>query len=130
MSHSRRRIGATTGRAEECRSVDDLITLLREQVSYVVSLLLEDCRAVEEANARFHPSPLTSMLVDGCMEKMRDAASGGARYNGSGIQGVGVVEVGDSLAAVNAVLGQSGISMTDIVRACRNDFTGDEELQS
>ena len=79
------------------------------------------CRPIEQANADWHPTPLTSMLIDGCVAKARDVTEGGALYNGSGVQGVGVVEVGDSLAAVESVVFRSGrASMAQIVAACRD----------
>jgi PAS domain-containing protein len=37
------------------------------------------------------------MLVRGCLESGRDVTAGGAQYNSSGIQGVGVADVADSL---------------------------------
>lgn len=121
----RRRIGAATPAADGCRSTEELIELFRAQLDLAVGRLLVDLRLIEEANTRWHPTPLTSMLIDGCIAAARDATAGGARYNGSGIQAVGVVEVGDSLAAVEAVVFRDQrATMADVVRACRDGFQG------
>jgi formate C-acetyltransferase len=127
----RRRLGLATPPAEECRSIEELIELFRVQLDFALTRLLDDLRMIEEANARWHPTPLTSMLLDGCLENAQDATWGGARYNGSGVQGVGVVEVGDSLAAIESVVFRHGhASIADVVRACRTGFKGFEALRA
>jgi formate C-acetyltransferase len=92
---------------------------------------VDDLRMIEEANARWHPTPLTSILLDGCLKNARDATRGGALYNGSGIQGVGVVEVADSFAAVEAVVFRDRqATMGQLARACRSNFCGHDALRS
>jgi formate C-acetyltransferase len=86
---------------------------------------------IEQANARWHPTPLTSMLIDGCVASARDVTVGGALYNGSGVQGVGVVEVGDSLAAIEEVVFRAQrATMAEIVRACREGFEAHDVLRA
>jgi len=127
----RRRIGAATAEAERCRSIDELIELFRVQLEFAVARLLADLQMIERANARWHPTPLTSTLVDGCLAAGRDVTEGGALYKGSGVQGVGVVEVGDSLAAVEEVVFRAHrASMADLVRACREGFRGHDRLRA
>lgn len=125
-----RRAGVRTAPVESCTSMQGLFQLFRAQLAHVVAQLLEELRAIEEANARFHPTPLTSMLLEGCLARGKDASSGGTLYNGSGIQGVGVVEVGDSLAAIEEVVfKRSHCSLAELAEACRNDFAGNEALR-
>lgn len=126
-----RRLGAPTPAAQACRSTEELIALLRIQLEFAIARLLDDLSMIEEANARWHPTPLTSMLLDGCLAAARDATVGGALYNGSGIQGVGVVEVGDSLAALEAVVFRTQrASLAEVLRACREGFRGHEALHA
>ena len=127
----RRRIGAPTPPAEGCRSTEELIELFRVQLAFALQHLLVDLQAIERANADWHPTPLTSMLIDGCLAKARDVTEGGALYNGSGVQGVGVVEVGDSLAAVESVVFRSGqASMAQVVAACGDGFRHHDTLRA
>ncbi|MBI2897828.1 MAG: formate acetyltransferase [Deltaproteobacteria bacterium] len=128
---ARRRTGAATPPAEELRSVQDLLDAFRLQLEHALGVLFDDLAWVERANARWHPTPLTSMLVDGCMSSGLDATVGGARYNGSGIQGVGAVEVGDCLSAVEAVVFRDKrATMAEVVRACRRNFASDQTLRA
>jgi formate C-acetyltransferase len=123
--------GARTPEARACRSIDDVVRLLRLQVEHVVARLLDDLQAIELANARYHPTPLTSALLRGCVQSARDSTEGGAMYNASGVQGVGVVEVGDSLAALQAVVfEQRAATMQEVIAACEGDFCGAEPLRA
>ncbi len=127
----RRRIGAATPAAQHCRTTEEVIALFRTQLEFMVGRLLGDLRLIEEANARWHPTPLTSLLIDGCVAAARDASAGGARYNGSGVQGVGVVEVGDSLAAIDTVVFQAKrATMAELITACRGGFHGSDILRA
>ncbi|MCC6847870.1 MAG: formate acetyltransferase [Deltaproteobacteria bacterium] len=126
-----RRVGADTPPAERCASSDELFVLFLAQLRRAVTRLLREIRAIERANARFHPTPLTSMLVEGCLEAGRDATWGGARYNGSGIQGVGAGEVGDGFAAIEEVVfRRKAATLAEVVAACRRNFSGDDALRA
>jgi formate C-acetyltransferase len=125
-----RRLGIATVPAASFRSMQDVLVAFRAQLQFAVGRLLADLRGIELANARLHPTALTSALLDGCLEHGVDATAGGARYNGSGVQGVGVIEVGDSLAAIDHVVFRERLAtLTDVVRACREDFVGHDALR-
>jgi len=128
-------LGVRDGGAElpplsSCEGLDDVVDRLRVQIDHLVDLVMGDLQAVERANARFHPTPLTSMLVRGCLESGMDASAGGARYNGSGVQGVGVADLADSLAAVDEVVFRRKECDLDTLRtALQADFRGHEALR-
>ena len=106
-------------------TMEALVGRLRGQVQHLVDRLVDDLSAIERANARMHPTPLTSMLLSGCLEAGVDSTSGGALYNGSGVQGVGVVDVADSLTAVDEVVfGRRLCDLAELVAALRADFEG------
>lgn len=129
--HGMRRLGPATPPLAACRGVDDVVELLRVQVDAAVDRLLCDLAMVEEQNRRWHPTPLTSALLDGCIAAGRDASAGGVTYNGSGVQGVGVVEVGDSLAALEHVVFREGrATLEQVADACRTGFADDPDLRA
>lgn len=125
------RVGAKTAPIEEATSLDEVISRFAAQVERVIARLLDDLCAVERANARLHPTALTSALLEGCIESATDCTAGGAMYNGSGVQGVGAVEVGDSFAALEHVVFSSRrASLRDVVDACAAGFIGVEGLRA
>ena len=65
------------------------------------------------------------MLLQGCLESGVDASSGGALYNYSGVQGVGVADVADSLAAVEDVVFDRGLcTLDELSAALKRNFAG------
>ena len=127
----RRCIGAATAPAEDARSLEEVVELFRQQVVHAAGKLLADLAVVEEQNRRYHPTPLTSALLRGCVVSGRDATDGGACYNGSGVQGVGAVEVGDSLAALGRVVFEERrATLAEVLTACREGFRGADALQA
>ncbi len=111
-------------------SMDDLLDRLEREIDHLVDGVIDDLQAVERANARFHPTPLTSALLRGCVDTATDASAGGARYNGSGVQGVGVADLADSLAAVDdVVFGRGECELPGLRDALRADFDGHDTLR-
>jgi pyruvate-formate lyase len=110
--------------------MDDVIEALRAQLDHQVDRMIEDFHLVEKGNMDYSPTPLSSMLVEGCLESGRDLTEGGATYNSSGIQGVGVADVADSLAALDKlVFRESRFTMGEVAEALRTDFEGREALR-
>ncbi len=91
----------------------------------MVNRLVRDIQVIEKANRDFHPTPFSSMLVRGCLESGRDVTAGGAQYNSSGIQGVGVADVADSLAAIDEVVFRKRThGLSEVIDAMLLDFKG------
>ena len=126
-----RRAGAATPDPAIFGSIEDVIDAFREQVEFMTARMVDDLRVVEKGNRDFHPTPFTSMLVEGCIESARDVTEGGAHYNHSGIQGIGVADVADSLAALETVVfDQKKYALGEVIAALRSDFASDSRLQA
>jgi formate C-acetyltransferase len=96
----------------------------------MVNKLIHTLDPIETGNRKYHPTPLTSSLIQGCIKKGLDVTEGGAQYNFSGIQGVGVSDAGDSLYAINElVFIKKRYSLSDLVQALKNNFKENEKMQ-
>ncbi len=127
----RARSGADTRSPATFRDMDALSEAFRMQVEYMVDRMVGDFRVVETGNRDYHPTPFSSMLVEGCLETGLDLTAGGARYNSSGIQGVGVADVADSLAALDMLVYSRGkYTLGEIIAALEVNFAGHERLQA
>ena len=72
-----------------------------------------------------------SLVMSDCIARGLDYHNGGARYNPTYIQGVGIGTVTDALAAVKYhVFDKQGMSMRDLLAATAADFKGYEPLQN
>ncbi|MEW6364399.1 MAG: glycyl-radical enzyme activating protein [Acidobacteriota bacterium] len=117
--------GSPPPEAAHFGSIGEVVEEFRRRTDYLVDLLVADLRAIERANARLHPTPLTSLLIGGCLESGVDSTAGGARYNASGVQAVGIADVADSLAAMEDVVFRRKLcTMVDLLGALRSDFDG------
>jgi formate C-acetyltransferase len=117
------RPGKKTLPASRMKSMEDVQTAFETQLRYGLDRLIGDLQAVERANAVYHPTPFTSMLLDGCLQKGVCSTAGGATYNFSGIQAVGAADAGDSLYAIEqAVFVEKRLSLPKLVRLLKDDL--------
>jgi pyruvate-formate lyase len=69
-------------------------------------------------------------VIDDCIERGLDVTAGGAHYNFSGVQGVQVANVADSLAAVRqAVFEEKWLTAEELLAALRSNYEGHETLR-
>jgi formate C-acetyltransferase len=128
--NGRHRVGAQTPDPRDFTRIDDVIEAFRAQLNHMVDRMIDDFHMVEKANIDYNPTPLSSMLVEGCIESGRDLTDGGAAYNSSGIQGVGTADVADSLAALDTlVFREKRLCMSDVLAALGEDFEGHEPVR-
>jgi formate C-acetyltransferase len=123
-------LGLPTGDPRGFTRIEDVIGAYRAQVEYLVGRMVEGLEGLAQAHAERRPVPLASSLTDDCPARGLDLTAGGARYNFTGVQGVGVATVGDSLAAVDwLVFDQKRVTMDQLLAALDADFEGQEELR-
>ncbi|MBA4392081.1 MAG: formate acetyltransferase [Desulfobacca sp.] len=110
------RTGQKTRPIAEMQSLEDVKLAFESQLDHGIERLLQDLQAVERANTLYHPTPFTSMLLDGCLQTGLCSTAGGARYNFSGIQCVGPADTGDSLYAIEkAVFSEKKFTLPELV---------------
>ena len=84
---------------------------------------------IEELYAKKMPVPFLSVLTNDCIARGKDYNAGGARYNTSYIQGVGIGTVTDCLAAIRyQVYDRKNFSMKELMEALRADFDGYDRI--
>ncbi len=128
---SRRRIGAKTPPPDALKSMDAVMDAFVTQVNHMVKRMIDDMHIVEKGNRDYHPTPFSSMLVDGCIESGRDVTAGGAQYNSSGVQGVGVADTADSLAALHElVFKKKKYTLIEVIAAMQADFDEYEKMHA
>jgi formate C-acetyltransferase len=123
-------IGLETGALGEFGSFEDLFAAYRRQLHYFLGVKLRGNQLIERMYAEHMPAPFLSVLIDDCIKKGRDYNAGGARYNNTFIQMVGLGSITDSLAALKEVLfEQRTITPERLVEILDQDFAGEESLR-
>ncbi len=116
--------GMKTDNVSQMKSMEDVKRAFECQLQFQLERCIKDLQAVEIANRKYHPTPLTSMLIDGCLESGKCSSNGGAKYNFSGLQCVGPADTGDALYAIEkSVFIDKKLSLVELVLNCKKNFT-------
>jgi len=123
-------LGPRTGDPREFVSFEQLLDAYRKQLKHFVDVKIAGNNFIERLYATRMPAPFMSVLMNDCIAKGKDYHDGGARYNSTYIQGVGIGTVTDSLAAAKFhVFDNKTATMEQLLEALRVDFEGHENLR-
>jgi formate C-acetyltransferase len=127
---SGKRLGPETGELASFDTFDSFYEAFERQLRHFIDIKIEGNLVIERLWSEILPAPFLSILIDDCIKNGRDYNSGGARYNTSYIQGVGLGTITDCLAAVKwHVYEKKTFGMDDLAAALDSDFIGAEDLR-
>jgi len=125
-----RQIGLQTGNPTEFSSFDELFQAYTKQLNYLIDVKIRGNNVIERLYACYMPCPYLSLLIDDCIAEGKDYHKGGARYNTTYIQGVGLGSITDQMTALKYhVFDQQTITMEHLLAALAADFEGYEGLR-
>ena len=128
---SKKQLGLKTGEARKFKSLAELMAAYEKQLKHFIDIKVEGNNIIEQLYARYLPVPFLSVFIDDCIARGRDYNAGGARYNTSYIQGVGIGSITDSLSAINKhVFQDERISLAGLLKAMKKNFKGEEKLRA
>jgi pyruvate formate-lyase/glycerol dehydratase family glycyl radical enzyme len=123
-------IGPSTGDPAGFGSFSELFAAFEAQVNHFINIKIRGNNIIERLYAVYMPAPFLSLLIDDCIARGRDYHEGGARYNTSYIQGVGLGSITDELAALKVhVYDQRDVSMSGLLESLKSNFAGSEALR-
>jgi len=127
---TKKQIGLKTGDPKNFRTFQDLMDAYKLQENHFIDIKIKGNNIIERLFAENLPVPFLSLIIDDCIAKGKDYNAGGARYNTSYIQGVGLGSLTDSLTAIKYhVFDKQNISMEDFKIAINDNFEGHEALR-
>lgn len=125
---SGKKLGPDTGEAENFSTFEQLMSAFDKQLRHFIDIKIKGNNQIERLYAETMPAPFLSLLIDDCIEKGRDYHNGGARYNTSYIQGVGLGSITDSLASIKTnVFETKRLTMARLIEALAKNFKGYEQ---
>lgn len=123
-------LGPETGTPDSFKSFDDVFGAFRQQLSHFLEIKIAGNQIIEQMYARLMPAPLLSVITDDCIKNGKDYNAGGARYNHTFIQFVGIGSLTDSLAALRELVFRHGdMSLDELVKVLDADFSECEPLR-
>lgn len=127
---SGQRLGPATGTPAELDTFPKLFAAFSRQVAYFLDLMARSDCTTDRLAGEHSPFPFLSALVDDCIATGRDMASGGARYNFTEVQGIGIANVVDSLLNVRELVYERGeLAFPDLLATLQTDFADAEPLR-
>jgi trans-4-hydroxy-L-proline dehydratase len=125
------RLGPATGDAAGFASFDELFAAFETQLRHLVDVKLRGNQLIERLYATAMPAPFLSLLTDDCVARGRDYNAGGARYNNSFIQAVGIGTNTDALAAIRRLVFEDRtLTLGALREALAADFAGHDVLRA
>lgn len=125
-----KQLGLQTGEVETFESFDSFLQAFKKQMNHFIDIKIEGNNRIEQIFIDFMPVPFLSIIIDDCIKTGTDYVAGGARYNTSYIQGVGLGTSTDCLTAIQKhVFDDKSISFKDYVNILDSNFEGNEKFR-
>ncbi len=122
-----KQIGLETGDPRAFATFEDLFAAFERQLNHFIDIKIRGNNVIERLYAEFLPAPFLSLLIDDCIARGKDYHDGGARYNVTYIQGVGLGTITDALTALKYhVFDQQTLTMDGMLSLLADDFAGHE----
>ncbi|MFX0015656.1 MAG: trans-4-hydroxy-L-proline dehydratase [Promethearchaeota archaeon] len=126
-----REIGLITGDPVSFQNFEEFYDAYEKQLNHFINIKIKGNNIIERIYAKYMPAPFLSLLIDDCIVNGKDYNAGGARYNTSYIQGVGLGSITDSLTAIKYnIFDHDLINMNELLQALKANFEGFEDIRS
>jgi len=127
---TQKKIGLETGDPTEFSDFQDLVDAFRKQLNHFIDIKIEGNNIIERLYSEYIPAPFLSILTSDCIQNGKDYHEGGARYNTTYIQGVGLGTMTDCFTSIKYnVFDKKTITMKKLLQALDANFKGEENLR-
>ena len=124
-----KRIGLSSGEPISFKTFEELLTAYSKQIKHFIDIKIKGNLIIERIWAQ-SPAPFLSIIIDDCIKKGKDYNDGGAKYNTSYIQIVGMGSITDCLTALKYNIYEKKIfTMNEMLEVLKNNFEGFEEVR-
>lgn len=126
-----KQIGIKTGNIRQFESFEKIVNAFEKQVNYFVDIKIKGNNIIDQLYARYMPVPFLSLFIDDCIANATDYNAGGARYNTSYIQGVGLGSLTDILTSIKYnVFDKKRLTISQLMTVLKADFKGYESMRN
>jgi formate C-acetyltransferase len=125
-----KKIGLEIGKPENFKTFNEFFNAYIKQLKYFIDIKINGNRIIEKLWSKYLPAPFLSIFIDDCIYKGQDYNSGGARYNTSYIQGVGLGTITDSITSIKYnIFDEKNISMNILLKALSKNFKNYKKIK-
>ncbi|MCU0645025.1 MAG: formate C-acetyltransferase/glycerol dehydratase family glycyl radical enzyme, partial [bacterium] len=121
-------IGLKTGDPVLFETFEELYAAFEKQLHHFIDIKIKGNNIIERIYAHYMPVPFLSLLIDDCIKTGKDYHDGGARYNTTYIQGVGLGTLTDALTAIKYhVFDTKKFTMSKLLDVLKQNLEGFEQ---
>lgn len=125
------KLGIETGDPREFNSYEELFEAYKKQLNHFIDIKVKGNRIIERLYATKMPVPFLSVIIDDCITNGKDYNGGGARYNTTYIQGVGIGNITDMMTSIKYnVFHKKKLTMDELLQAAKDNFEGHEHIHN
>ena len=127
-----KQLGLRTGTLDSFSTFEDVFAAYQAQFRHFLDIKLKGNHLIGRLYATVMPAPFLSVMTDDCVARGLDYNSGGARYNNTYVQFVGLGTLADSFSALRQMSFEQtngSLPLTELVAATDKNFVGQETLR-
>ncbi len=110
---------------KQITSYEDLWNAFKNQIKFFIKKMVMTMDALDAAISELNPQPFLSATTENCLERGLDVTQGGAIYNFTGAQLIGLATVADSLAVIKKfVFEDKLLSLEELVAILMKNYRG------
>jgi formate C-acetyltransferase len=111
-------------------SYSELEQTIKTNLERSVKLMAQGSNIVDRAHAHILPTPFLSSVIFNCVEKGKDVSRGGAFFNFTGLQAVGIANIADSLLSVRKIVYENkDLGYQQLAQMLDENFKGHEIMR-
>lgn len=119
-----------TGQAESHPDFESFLDAYKKQTRHYLGQLVTCDNILDVAHGRMAPTVLEAVVTRGCLQAGKTTLEGGALFNSTTINAVGIANVADSLAAIRqAVYEEKVLTWQELKAALKDNFEGHEQIR-
>ena len=116
-------IGPRTGDVESMTTFEEFFNAYKTQQNAMIEMMVHADNAVDYAHSVRCPLPFESCLCDDCISRGLSLQEGGAHYNFTGPQGLGIANMTDALIAIKTLIfDEKKVTMAEMKAALADNF--------
>lgn len=111
-------------------SFEEFIDGYFKQLSHYLSLHVACDNILDQLQGKLSPNVFASVMINDCIKNAKSSLEGGAQFNSTTINAVGIANVADSLAVIKKfIYEEKTVSWIQLKTALLNNFEGCEDLR-
>lgn len=119
-----------TGDVRAFESFDRFQEAYFTQIGFYLRQSVTCNNVLDALHGQLAPTPFEAVFIKDCIYNCKPSLSGGARFNSSTINAVGIANAADSLAAIKQLIYEERrFSWDDLITALKVNFNGHEDLR-